>query len=256
MEGESHDQQQVGPPTRTEPPMTQAQPPTIVKPPPPRPVPREVEASLVQPLQTPTESSINSLPTQRSGGADRDLVSQKFQQDRICRSTNQRFFPPRSIIIDGSNIAFVESDHKRWDPRRPQMKCIYALLEELENYGIKEKHLQIYFDSNIQHRLSEADQEALVRDIKQGRVLEVAPNTEGDSTLIQCAHRLHRKFVVISNDKFGKKVKWFGDHRVGVGFDFDDKPLLVIESVKDLYNAYHGIKPSERQEQERVPLPS
>jgi hypothetical protein len=160
------------------------------------------------------------------------------------RLNNARFFPKRSILIDGSNIAFLIQDQYK-NNSGASLDPIFALIEELEQtYGISRDKVMVFFDANINHKLKRnaAEIHRLTEGMRQGLFRTVPPGTHGDDSLIQIGKRLQQKFIVLSNDMFRNKWQWFQPHRIAVGLDTADKPFLAVETPQDLFKAYYGIE--------------
>ena len=204
-------------------------------PPPPKPI------SLPPLSKDSTPSHPSPSPPAETPNPVGDSTSAQPLRDTQDHMNSLESFPRGSVLMDGSNIVFIIQDHHQ-DKSGPKLECVFAVLEELEKIGIPRQTVAIYFDANIEYKLSPSDKHRLEEGIKEGQFRRAPPGTKCDVTLVQMGDRLSREFVVISNDRYRDMPNWFPGHRVGVGCDWrDDTPYLAIKSKQDLLNAYYGL---------------
>ncbi len=198
---------------------------------------------LERPVPLPNISSENIESSKHLAPVVSMNTSLLRSKEKLMMKLHLPFFKPGSVMIDGSNLAYLYKDNKVI--KGPSIRCIDAVVNTILSYGIPRNLIAIYFDANFRHKLEEENASELseyLKRIAECQFREVPTKTEADTALIQGGRKLGQ-FIIVTNDGFRKKPDWIKPHRVGVGLHLpDNEPYLAVDSIEDLISAFYGKK--------------
>lgn len=139
-----------------------------------------------------------------------------FRQDLRRKVLNKFFkmqyipdidFPKKSIIVDGSNIAWEEVNKKN----KPQMSNILISIKHLKDYGFEE--ILVVVDAALRYQI---DNKTELDGLSRKGIIKVLPaKVNGDSFILRLSAQ--KQSLILTNDlfkEFREEYPWIDDRRV------------------------------------------
>lgn len=153
-----------------------------------------------------------------------------------------KFFSKGSIMIDGSNIAYLLKDHNY--AKAAKLECIFSVIELLISMGFPRDLIVVYFDANIRHKFEEQadiDLYAHLIETQPDKFREVQAGTIADNILMNAGKQMI-KYIIITNDKLRNQKSEFRQHRVSVTLAIGERnfPCLSTVTAEELIDVFYG----------------